>query len=44
MKELRNVFLVLNNAVEFIRRKGLTEEFIDFLPEDLRGKVRNVMA
>ena len=43
MEKLRIVFHVLNNAIEFIQKKGLTEEFIEFLPEDLKGKVRKVM-
>ena len=44
MKELRIVFLVLNKAIEFIKKKDLAEDFIDFLPNGLKGKVRKVMA
>jgi hypothetical protein len=44
MERLKTIFFVLNNAIEFIQKKGLTEEFIEFLPEHLKEKVRKVMA
>ena len=43
MEGLIRVFRVLNNAIEFIEQKGLQEEFIDFLPENLKGKVKEVI-
>jgi hypothetical protein len=44
MERLKTIFFVLNNAIEFIQKKGLTEEFIEFLPEHLKEKVRKVMV
>lgn len=44
MEKLKTIFFVLNNAIEFIQKKGLTEEFIDFIPKDLKVKVRKVMV